>query len=218
MFSKGASLKMTDLEDDANLDSEELDEEKLDEIDEIKLIAHHKPDLREKLFFLLSGFIISVPLTLYIGLFTDNLCTVLPRLYAEFCAVSIFAPFIEEFAKAYPLFYRHGESKRSIFTLGFLVGLGFGISEFFVYLAIGAPIAFRLPLMIFHAASASITAYGIATHRPVRFYLIAVLIHASNNFSAFFDSLWFIGGIGAIVIAYSLSWHLYNKTSENFVD
>ena len=89
MFSKGASLKMTELEDGANLDSEELGDEKLDELDEIKLIAPHKPDLREKLFFLLSGFVISVPLTLYIGLFTDNLCTVLPRLYAELCAVSI---------------------------------------------------------------------------------------------------------------------------------
>lgn len=209
---------MTDLEDGSNLDSEELDEIKLDELDEIKLIAPHKPDLREKLFFFISGFIISVPLTLYIGLFTDHLCTVLPRLYAEVCAVSIFTPFIEEFAKAYPLFYRHGESKRSIFTLGFLVGLGFGISEFFVYLAIGAPIVIRLPLIIFHAASTSITAYGIATNQPLQFYLLAVLVHALNNFSAFFDSLWYIGGIGAVVIAYLLSWNLYRKTSENFVD
>ncbi len=214
---------MTDLEDDVSLDSEKpeikkIHEEKLDELDAIKLIAPHKPDLRELLFFFISGFIISVPLTLYVGLFTDHLCMVLPRLYAEVCAVSIFAPFIEEFAKAYPLFYRHGESKRSIFTLGFLVGLGFGVSEFFVYIITGAPIAVRLPLMIFHAASASITAYGIATKRPLQFYLLAVLIHASNNFSAFFDSLWFIGGIGAVFIAYALSWHFYKKTSENFVD
>ncbi len=184
-----------------------------EKLDGVKIAAPHKPSLRELLFFFISGFIISVPLTLYIGLFTDNLCTVLPSLYAEVCAVSIFAPFIEEFAKAYPLFYRHGESDRSIFTLGFLVGLGFGVSEFFVYLATGAPIIIRLPLMIFHAASTSITAYGIATNRPLQFYVLAVLIHALNNFSAFFDSFWFIGGIGAVVIAYLLSWNLYRKTS-----
>lgn len=201
---------MNELEDDEKLDAEHLGVG--------HLIAPHKPDLRELLFFFTSGFIISVPLTLYIGLFTDHLCMVLPRLYAEVCAVSIFTPFIEEFAKAYPLFYRHGESKRSIFNLGFLVGLGFGISEFFVYLAIGAPIIVRLPLMIFHAASASITAYGIATNRPLHFYILAVLVHALNNFSAFFDSFWFIGGIGAVAIAYLLSWNLYRKTSENFVD
>ncbi len=200
---------MTELEDDEKLDDEKLDV--------VKVVPPHKPSLRELLFFFISGFIISVPLTLYIGLFTDNLCTVLPRLYAEVCAASIFTPFIEEFAKAYPLFYRHGESKRSIFILGFLVGLGFGISEFFVYLAIGAPIVIRLPLLIFHAASTSITAYGIATNRPLQFYILAVLIHALNNFSAFFDSFWFIGGIGAVAIAYLLSWNLYRKTSENFV-
>ncbi|MDD2666458.1 MAG: PrsW family glutamic-type intramembrane protease [Methanocellales archaeon] len=201
---------MIELEEGEKPDAEKLDAERLSVG---HLIAPHKPDLREKLFFFLSGFIISVPLTLYISIFTDNLCTVLPRLYAEVCAVSIFAPFIEEFAKAYPLFYRHGESQRSIFILGFLVGLGFGISEFFVYLAIGAPIVVRLPLMVFHAASASITAYGIATNRPLQFYILAVLIHALNNFSAFFDSFWFIGGIGSVVIAYSLSWNLYRKTS-----
>ncbi|MDD2778160.1 MAG: PrsW family glutamic-type intramembrane protease [Methanocellales archaeon] len=207
---------MIELEDDEKLDAKKnLGAEHLGVG---YLIEPHKPDLREKLFFFISGFVISVPLTLYIGLFTDNLCAVLPKLYAEVCAVSIFAPFIEEFAKVYPLFYRHGESKRSVFTLGFLVGLGFGISEFFVYIVTGAPIAVRLPLMIFHAASASITAYGIATKRPLQFYLLAVLIHGLNNFSAFFDSFWFIGGIGAIVIGYSLSWSLYRKTSENFVD
>lgn len=215
---KGASLNMTELGDGEKLDAEKLDSEKLDELEKIKLIAPHKPGLREKFFFFISGLIISVPLTLYIGTFTDDLCAVLPIFYAHLCSVAIFTPFIEEFAKAYPLFYRHGESKRSIFTLGFLVGLGFGISEFFVYLTIGATIAVRLPLLVFHAASTSITAYGIATNRPLQFYLIAVLIHASNNFFAFFDSLWFIGGIGAVVIAYSLSWHLYRKTSENFVD
>ncbi|MBE0516016.1 MAG: PrsW family intramembrane metalloprotease [Methanophagales archaeon] len=189
--------------------------------DEHRVITLHKPDLREKLFFLLSGIIISVPLTLYIGSFTNYLCEVsaISIFYATICTTAIFTPLIEEFAKAYPLFYRHGETERSIFTLGFLVGLGFGLSEFVVYiLALGAPIPIRLPGLFFHAASTSITAYGIATHRPVQFYLIAVILHFSNNFSALFGPVWFVGGVGAVAIAYFLSWYLYRKTSERFVD
>jgi RsiW-degrading membrane proteinase PrsW (M82 family) len=189
--------------------------------DECKIIQPHKPDLQEKLFFFISGTIISVPLTLYIGSFTDYLCEVspIPLFYATICTTAIFTPLIEEFAKAYPLFYRHGETERSIFTLGFLTGLGFGISEFFVYiLALDVPILIRLPGLFFHAASTSITAYGIATKRPVPFYLVAVVLHFSNNFSAFFGSAWLVGGIGAVMIAYFLSWYLYRKTSERFVD
>lgn len=183
--------------------------------DDKKVITPHRPDLREKLFFCISGFIISVPLTLFIGIFTDHLCVVMPVFYATLCTTAIFTPFIEEFAKAYPLFYRRGETERSIFTLGFLVGLGFGISEFFVYiLALGAPVSIRLPVLFFHAASTSITAYGIATKRPARFYLTAVALHFSNNFSALFGPFWFIGGVAAIAIAYFLSWRLYRKTSE----
>jgi len=126
------------------------------------IIPLHRPNLRENLFFFVSGIIMSVPLTLFIGWFTDSLCVVLPIFYARLCSTVISTPLIEEFAKAYPLFYRHGETEKSIFTLGFIVGLGFGISEFFVYvLTLGAPILFRLPGILFHAASTSITAYGI---------------------------------------------------------
>jgi hypothetical protein len=39
----------------------------------------------------------------------------------------------------------------------------------------------------------------------------------SNNFSALFGLLWFMGGVAAVAIAYSLSWRLYRKTSERFV-
>lgn len=156
----------------------------------------------------------SVPITLFIGRFTDSLCVVLPIFYAMLCSTAISAPLIEEFAKAYPLFHRHGETEKSIFILGFLVGLGFGISEFFLYVLIyGVPILFRLPGIFFHAASTSITAYGIAAKRPARFYLIAVALHFSNNFSALFGPFWFIGGIAAIAITYFLSWRLYRKTS-----
>ncbi len=139
-------------------------------------------------------------------------------LYATLISTAILGPLTEEFAKAYPLFYRHGETEKSIFTLGFLVGLGFGISEFFVYvLMLGAPILVRLPGIFFHAASTSITTYGIATNRPVRFYLIAVVLHFSNNFSALFGPFWYIGGAAAVVATCFLSWRLYRKTSERIV-
>ncbi|VVB88670.1 Protease prsW family protein [uncultured archaeon] len=147
------------------------------------IIPLHKPGLNEKTFFILSGIIVSIPITFFVNIFSSHLCFLLPVFYAEICAAAIFAPFIEEFSKAYPLFYRHGETERSIFTLGFLVGLGFGITEFFFYVFGGAPVFIRFPLIFFHAASTSITAYGIARNQAMPFYLLAVALHFLYNFS-----------------------------------
>lgn len=182
------------------------------------IIKPHRPNWKEKLFFLISGIIVSIPITLFFGTFAQTLCIVLPVFYATVCSVVIFTPFIEEFAKGYPLFYRHGETERSIFILGFLVGLGFGISEFFVYiLALGAPVVVRIPGIFFHAASASIIAYGIAKKQPIFYYLIAVGLHFLNNFSALFD-VGFIGFFIANIGAYYLSYTFYKNTSEKFID
>lgn len=196
--------------------------------DNTTIIPLHRPNLRERIFFFTSGVITSVPLTLFVGTFTDSLCVALPIFYATLCSTAIFAPFIEEFAKAYPLFYRHGETEKSIFTLGFLVGLGFGLSEFLLYvIVLEAPILVRLPGIFFHAASTSITAYGIATKRSVMFYLIAVILHFSNNFSALFglsSNNFFaqlsarIGIVAALAITLFLSSQLYYKTSERIAD
>ncbi len=102
-------------------------------------------------------------------------------------------------------------------TLGFLAGLGFGITEFFLYgVGEGAPIFVRLPGVFFHASSAAIIAYGIATKRPLRFYLIAVFLHLANNLLTFSGAFWFIGGTADLLITYYLAWHLYTKTSEVF--
>lgn len=187
------------------------------------IIPLHKPNLREKLFFFTSGIITSIPLTLFVGTFTDSLCVALPIFYATLCSVAIFAPFIEEFAKAFPLFYRHGETERSIFTLGLLVGLGFGFSEFLLYvIALGTPIHVRLSGLFFHAASTSVIAYGIAKKQPFRFYLIAAVLHLTNNFSAVIGSFYNIGynivGVAAVAVTIFFSLHLYNKTSETIVD
>jgi RsiW-degrading membrane proteinase PrsW (M82 family) len=179
------------------------------------IIPLHKPGLKERSFFLLSGMIVSIPITFFVNIFSSHMCFLLPIFYSELCAVGFFAPFIEEFSKAYPLFYRHGETEKSIFILGLLVGLGFGLTEFFFYVFGGTSVYIRLPGIFFHAASASITAYGIATNRAIQFYLLATFLHLSYNFSVTLGNLfWLIAAYVFLIITYFLSWHLYNKTSE----
>lgn len=173
------------------------------------VIPIHKPGLIEQIFFLASGMIVSVPLTLFIEGFTVTL----PLLSSQLGSVLIIAPLVEEFAKAYPLLYRHGETGRSIFTLGFLTGLGFGIVEFIIYTVIlEVPIVFRIPGLFFHAATTSIVAHGIARKRAFSFYLLAVVLHFSANMFAS-SPLW-IGSFLIAFLALFASWNLYGKTSE----
>jgi RsiW-degrading membrane proteinase PrsW (M82 family) len=184
-----------------------------------RVIPIHRPSLGEKLFFFFSGIIVSIPITLFFDLFSDQLCVTLPLFYFELCSTVFFTPFIEEFAKAYPLFYRHGETQRSILTLGFLVGLGFGLAEFLLYIVlVDAPIYLRLPAVLFHASSTTITVYGIATNRAPRFYLLAVALHLLNNFFAVLGPIWFVGGVADLLIAYYLAWTLYKRTTEKFYE
>jgi len=187
------------------------------DLGEGQVIKPHRPGLGEKLFFLISGAIMSVPFTLLAESLANNLVSagISELFFAQVLSIAIIAPFVEEFAKVYPLFYRHGETERSIFTLGFLVGLGFGIVEFFLYIFVyGADIVPRLIPLIFHATNASIVAYGIATRRTVQFYLIAVFLHFSNNFSALLGTFWSVGVFAANAASYYLSWNLYYKTSD----
>jgi RsiW-degrading membrane proteinase PrsW (M82 family) len=191
-------------------------------------ILLHGPTLRERIFFFASGILVSVPLTLFIDQFDESFLTMLPQFYATLIPVVIVAPFLEEFAKAFPMFYRHGETVRSIFVLGFLVGLGFGIFEFLTYvLVLGAPILIRLSGIFFHACSTSITSYGVATKRTAPFYFLAVLLHFSNNFFAFVHSAidpsspvgpWTIGLPITAAVTYFLSWRLHGKTSERIAE
>ena len=179
----------------------------------------HKPDIKEKIFFFLSGLLVSVPFTLFFSGLTDTLCVALPQFLGSLCSTVLFAPFIEEFAKVFPLFYRHGETQRSLVNLAILTGLGFGITELALYvLVLGAPIVARVPGVIFHASSASITAYGISLKKPVVFYLIAVSLHLANNFFALLtNALSFVPVLTVLVITYFLAWRLYNQTSEKVV-
>lgn len=139
------------------------------------------------MFFLLSGAIVSIPLTLFLEQnFGAPLISGLPAITISLITIVVFAPLVEEFSKVFPLFYRHGETQRSIFTLALCVGLGFGIVEFVTYVALYGVMIIpdRIPGLFFHPASASITAYGIATRRPVPYYLAAVGLHFTNNFFA----------------------------------
>jgi RsiW-degrading membrane proteinase PrsW (M82 family) len=178
------------------------------------VIKLHRPDMYEKIFFFLSGIIISVPLTLFVEILGSQNFLNIPDFYFSIFSVAILPPFIEEFAKAYPIFYRHGETEKSIFVLGFLVGLGFGVSEFFVYVISGAPIYIRIFGIFFHAANTSIIAYGVAKKQILKFYSIAVFLHALNNFSALFDIYYLVGGSIALAISYALSYNCYQRTQE----
>ena len=181
-------------------------------------IPLHKPRLKEKLFFLLSGAIVSVPLTLFISQLSDYLLLLMPAIYASILSVAVLAPLIEEFSKAYPLFYRHGETERSLFVLGFLVGIGFGVVEFIEYVVFfGAPIFLRLPGIFFHASTTSIMAFGIGKKRPTVFYLVAVSLHLVNNLLAVLGPVWYVGGPVVIGLAYFLSWYLYSRTVERMI-
>lgn len=185
------------------------------------VIKLHKPDASEMIFFFLCGVIISVPLTLFIYQYTDTLLVGLNSFTAALISRALFAPFIEEFAKAYPLFYRHGETQRSIFNLAILVGLGFGIVELLTYVSVLAvPIEYRIPGLLFHPASTSITAYGIATKRPLPFYLIAVLFHFANNYLSLTvadASLQILAAILVVGMTVYMSWQLRSKTKEQIV-
>ncbi len=75
----------------------------------------------------------------------------------------------------------------------------------------------RIPGLFFHPAAASITAYGIATKRPLPFYLVAVGLHFSNNFLALFAPV--VAPTSIIVLAITLfaSWRLHDRTKEVFI-
>ena len=182
------------------------------------VIQLHKPDASEMLFFFACGMIISVPLTLFIYQYTDSLLIGLDAFTIALVSRAFFAPFIEEFSKAYPLFYRHGETQRSIFDLAVLVGLGFGIVELLTYVSVlGTPIIYRLPGLFFHPASTSIIAYGIATKRPLPFYLSAVFLHFANNYFALTNPFPLLSSIFVVAVAVFTSWELRTRTKEKIV-
>jgi len=179
----------------------------------------HKPSFTEKLFFLFSGAIISTPFPALANSFTFyTLFFNMPQKDAFFISAVIVAPLIEEFAKAYPLFFRHGETERSIVSLGFLTGLGFGITEFFLYTAIYQISPFvRLPMVLLHATNSSITAYGISQNKAFHFYLIAVILHFLNNYFASLGPVWVIASGATALVSFTLSIFLFLRSREKLI-
>lgn len=173
------------------------------------VIPLHKPSKKELAFFFVSGILVSFPF----GYFYESFY---PTELSFALLVIVFAPLIEELAKVFPLFYRHGETERSLVTLGLLIGLGFGVAEFAEYVIfVGvSPIA-RLPGVIFHASSATITAYGVAKKKPLPYYLLAVALHIANNFFALTG--YFTGSLVELLVlmtAYLLAWRYYHDASK----
>lgn len=178
------------------------------------VIPIHKPKRREFIFFFATGILVSIPFAAYF----ESLYPTETVLSAAILIV-VLAPFIEELAKVFPLFYRHGETQRSLVTLGLLIGLGFGIAEFVQYVAFAgvSPVA-RIPGIIFHASSAVITAYGVAKKNPLPYYLIAVGLHVANNFLAITGD--FIGILIALLVlitTYMLAWRYWHKAKPDVI-
>ena len=173
------------------------------------VIPLHKPSLKELTFFFASGILVSIPFALFFSQFYP--------LFPSALAVIILAPFVEELAKVFPLFYRHGETERSIVTLGILIGLGFGISEFVLYVFfLDVSFVARLSGVIFHASSAAITAYGIAKKNPLPYYLIAVVLHVANNLFAYTGDVTFgvLAELLVLIVVYLLAWRFYHQASK----
>jgi len=175
--------------------------------------------IRRKSFFFISGSIISIPFTVYAKTLIYHLSTIMPIFNSRLFSTAIFTPFLEEFAKAYPLLYRKGDSERSFFTQGLLVGIGFGIAELLIYiLRFGVPVYIRLSGVLFHTLNTSITAYGIAKNRPW-LYLIAVTLHLLNNLSAIYGLIWLVAEFPLLLATFSITCYLYMKASPvNLID
>ena len=177
-------------------------------------------ELGKKAFFFVSGVIISIPFTIYAKNLTNPLLfDFLKRIfYIRLFSTAIFTPIIEEFAKAYPLLHRQGDTRKSLLPLGFLVGLGFGINELLIYvLERGATIHSRLPVIFFHAATTTITAYGIRRNRPFLPYLIAVSLHSALNLAALYHLFWLTSGYPIMLATFLIAFHLNTKNSPTIV-
>ena len=160
----------------------------------------------EKLFFFLSGIVVGAPVAFLFEI-TSHLW------FTTFGVVTVVAPFVEEFAKANPLFFRYEKPAKSLLLFGFLAGLGFGLAESLVYVLSGVPFIVRLPAIGFHAAGTTIVAYGVFKRATLKYYFVAVGLHILNNLFASLGLLWFVGGLGATLASYYLAWKYYQRSS-----
>jgi RsiW-degrading membrane proteinase PrsW (M82 family) len=185
--------------------------------DKIEVFTH-RPSRGELFFFLISGFLLSVPMTLFFESTAQSfLVSDLSFNAASIVLAVVVAPIMEEFAKIFPMFYRHGETGKSLVTLGFTIGLGFGLSEFVEYVFFyGVSPLLRLPVVLFHSSTTSIAAYGVSIGRTYSYFGLAVLLHFLLNFSASLGQWAFGVYIAVLGVAYFSSSRLYAKASDKF--
>lgn len=183
-------------------------------------------ELGKKAFFFLSGVLISISFTLHVRKFVDPLLYKIPLFKGQgwkllpIFRMAILTPFLEEFAKAYPIIYRRDHNERSLVTLGSLVGLGFGIAESIMYIS-GNKVSINVRLLptLFHAASTAIAAYGLVKDRPIRSYLTAVTLHSLNNLFVVLARLgilrlpWVFSIYPVLLATFSIAFYLHRKTS-----
>jgi RsiW-degrading membrane proteinase PrsW (M82 family) len=170
------------------------------------------------LFFFACGIIMSVPMTLLASSLADQLLPNFTQFAATLISQALFTPFIEEFSKIFPLYYRHGETQRSILNLAIMVGLGFAIVELLEYvLLLGTPLIYRLPGLFFHPSTTAVAAYGIATKRPIPFYMLAVVLHFSVNFLANVNPFPFSASVFVVGLSMWLAYTYYGKTKEKVI-
>jgi hypothetical protein len=79
----------------------------------------------------------------------------------------------------------------------------------------GVPLIDRIPGVIFHTSSASITAYGIAKKKFLPYYLTSVLLHGTNNVFAYdVPAFGMFPELLVVATAAFLAWHFYNLASD----
>ncbi len=179
------------------------------------VIPIHRPRTREMIFFFFCGVIMSISITFFISALLTAPLTGLPALSAEVIFIAVFPGFIEEFSKIFPLYYRHGETQRSILNLAIMVGLGFAIVELLEYVIfLGTPLYARIPGLFFHPSTTTISAYGIVTKRPIPFYLLAAFLHFLTNFLAIFNLFSFSLQFIVIAVTIYLAYTFYRRTKE----
>ena len=182
------------------------------------VIPIHRPKPAEMAFFFSCGIIMSVSITLVVVSLLDPLIAVFDTFIASVISTAVFAPFVEEFSKVFPLYYRHGETQRSILNLAIMVGLGFAIVELLEYVfLLGTPVAYRIPGLFFHPSNTAIAAYGIATKKPLPFYLLAVSLHFGANFLAIVNPLPISGSILVVGLTVFLAYKFYTGTKEKVI-
>jgi RsiW-degrading membrane proteinase PrsW (M82 family) len=182
------------------------------------VIPIHRPKPTEMIFFFTCGIIMSVSITFFIRALLDPSLSGLAAPWPAVISLVLFAPFIEEFSKIFPLYYRHGETQRSILNLAIMVGLGFATVELLEYvLFLGTPIVYRLPGLFFHPSNAAISAYGIATKRPVPFYFLAVSLHFGANFFGLVNPLPLSLSILVVGLTVFLAYTFYGRTKEKMI-